>query len=43
MADIAVLEICFISNPDDLKAYDANKEVLAGKIADLLIKYDALI
>ena len=40
---VALLELCFISNPDDLKAYDANKEVLAGKIADLLIKYDALI
>ena len=40
---VALLELCFISNPDDLKAYDANKEVLAGKIADILIKYDALI
>ena len=40
---VALLELCFISNIEDLKAYDANKEVLAGKIADLLIKYDALI
>jgi len=40
---MALLELCFISNPDDLKAYDLHKAELAGKIADILIKYDALI
>jgi len=40
---VALLELCFISNPDDLKAYDLHKAELAGKIADILIKYDALI
>jgi len=40
---VALLELCFISNPDDLKAYDLHKTELAGKIADILIKYDALI
>lgn len=40
---VALLELCFISNPADLKAYDLHKAELAGKIADILIKYDALI
>lgn len=40
---VSLLELCFISNVNDLKAYDANKTVLAGKIADLIIKYDKLI
>lgn len=36
-------EICFISNADDMKRYQANKEQLARKMAEILIKYDNLI
>lgn len=34
-----LLEVCFITNPDDLKAYQANKERLAKETAKLLIKH----
>lgn len=40
---IALLEICFISNPSDLSAYEKYKTFLAAKIAAILIKYEALI
>ena len=34
-----LLEVCFITNPNDLKSYHANKERLAKALAVLLIKY----
>jgi len=40
---VSLLELCFISNADDLKKYNENKIGLAIKIADLCIRYDALI
>lgn len=40
---VALLELCFISNPADLKAYEKGKHALAEKIADILIKYENLI
>lgn len=40
---ICLMEICFITNPDDLKAYHANKNKLAKIHADILIKYEAMI
>jgi len=40
---LALLEICFISNPSDLSAYEKYKTFLAAKIAAILIKYEALI
>lgn len=39
----ALLEVCFIDNPDDMKKYDQNVEVLAVRIANLLMVYDDLI
>lgn len=39
----ALLEICFLSNPKDMAAYDANKTQLATAVADILIKYENLI
>jgi N-acetylmuramoyl-L-alanine amidase len=40
---ICLMEICFITNPDDLKAYNANKLKLAKAHADILIKYEGMI
>lgn len=40
---VALLELCFISNPSDLAAYDKGKIALAQAIADILIKYENLI
>lgn len=40
---IALLEICFISNPADLSAYEKYKKYLAERIAAILIKYENLI
>ena len=37
-----LLEVCFITNQDDLKKYNESKHLLAKSIASLLIKYDAL-
>lgn len=34
-----LIETCFISNPNDMKSYQDNKEILAEKIADCLLKY----
>ena len=40
---VALLEIGFISNPNDLAAYQKNKYKLAAAIADILIKYEKMI
>jgi N-acetylmuramoyl-L-alanine amidase len=40
---ICLMEICFITNPDDMKAYHANKHELAKTHADILIKYENMI
>lgn len=40
---VALLEIGFISNPEDLKAYNAKKLQLASEIAKTLIYYESLI
>ena len=40
---ICLMEICFITNPDDLKAYHAGKHKLAKTHADILIKYENMI
>lgn len=40
---VALLEICFISNPDDLEKYEQNKMSLAHKIAEILERYEKLI
>lgn len=43
-AGISVLvEVCFMSNPNDLRAYLKNKEAVACALVDLAIKYDDLI
>lgn len=39
----ALLEICFITNPDDMKAYQEGKLCLAVEIAKICMKYDDLI
>lgn len=38
----ALVELAFISNPEDLRRYHANKYALAKAYAGLLIKWDAL-
>lgn len=38
-----LLEICFLSNPSDMAAYDQHKVELAKKVAEILIKFDNLI
>lgn len=40
---VALLEIGFISNPNDIKAYNANKKVLAVKIAEIVKRYEDII
>ena len=40
---VSLLELCFISNPNDLKAYHAKKNVLAKEIAKILVRYESLI
>lgn len=40
---VALLELCFISNINDLNAYNENKEILAKEIANIVIKYDKMI
>jgi len=40
---VCLLELCFISNIYDLTAYHENKQQLAKDIAEIVIKYDALI
>lgn len=40
---VALLEICFISNPNDMAQYDAHFEELAEAIANVIIKYEEKI
>ncbi len=40
---VALLEICFISNADDLEKYRQNKMTLALKIAEIVERYEKLI
>lgn len=40
---VALVELCFISNAGDLKAYQTNKVELASKHADIIIHYENLI
>lgn len=40
---VSLLEICFITNKDDLKAYQKKKEILAHHIARILEKYEKMI
>ena len=40
---VALLEICFISNADDLSQYQKNKISLASKIAEIVERYEKLI
>lgn len=40
---ICLLELFFLTNKQDIKLYDANKEKLAMRIAGILIKYDKMI
>lgn len=40
---ICLLEVCFITNVEDMNAYQHHKTELAEAIGDILIKYEALI
>lgn len=40
---VALLELCFISNPDDMEKYEKNKICLAAKIAQIIKKYEDLV
>jgi len=40
---VALLELCFISNPNDLHQYQKNKITLASKIAEIVERYEKLI
>lgn len=40
---VSLLEIAFISNPNDIKAYNANKKELALKIAEIVERYENMI
>lgn len=40
---VSLLEICFISNISDLNKYNANKNVLAVKIAEIVERYEKMI
>jgi len=40
---VALLEVCFISNPNDIKAYNNYKKELAVKVADIIKRYENLI
>lgn len=40
---ICLLEVCFISNSQDIVLYNVNKEKLAIKIAQTLIKYEKML
>jgi len=37
---VALVEICFIDNPNDMKAYDSNRVNLACFTAQVIAKYD---
>jgi N-acetylmuramoyl-L-alanine amidase len=40
---ICLVELCFISNPDDLKRFHLHKRELAKAHADIIKKYEAMI
>jgi N-acetylmuramoyl-L-alanine amidase len=40
---ICLMEICFISNKDDLISYQKNKAVLAKSHAEIILKYENMI
>lgn len=40
---VCLLELCFISNPEDLRKYQAWKLVLANKIAEIVERYEKMI
>jgi len=40
---VALLELCFISNPDDLEQYQKSKITLASKIAEIVERYEKLV
>lgn len=40
---ICLLELCFISNPTDVRQYKANKEKLAIEMAKIIKRYEDLI
>jgi len=40
---VSLLEICFISNISDLNKYNANKNALAVKIAEIVERYENMI
>ncbi|MGQ0738638.1 MAG: N-acetylmuramoyl-L-alanine amidase [Bacteroidota bacterium] len=40
---VALIEVCFISNKDDMAAYDLAFETLCRYYADIIIKFDAII
>lgn len=40
---VSLLEICFISNPSDIKAYNEHKLELAVKIAEIVERYENMI
>ncbi|MGC4130238.1 MAG: N-acetylmuramoyl-L-alanine amidase [Bergeyella sp.] len=40
---VALLEVCFITNKDDMAKFNANKVELATKIAKIVKKYEDLI
>lgn len=39
----ALIEVCFITNPSDMDKYEQYKEELAGRIADVLKRYDDMV
>lgn len=40
---IVLLEVCFITNQEDIKSFKKNKEVLAKELAKIIVKYENLI
>ena len=40
---VSLLELCFISNANDLRKYELNKKQLALKIAEIVERYENLI
>lgn len=40
---VALVEVCFITNPNDMASYDKHFETLCRYYADIIIKYDQMI
>ena len=40
---VALVEVCFIDNPEDMKKFDTHFDTLCSAYADIIIKYDNLI